>query len=546
MKIGIRLVWKILLLLGLAAVGYSWATGLMDSIFDYRSPLKDHPPAPGASLNTALTRRVVFVLIDALRIDTSLDTQTMPFLAELRQRGAWLAMYSRPPSYSQTGYNTLLTGAWPAYNDGPPINLPYEEIPTFTQDDLFSALHRAGLKTAISGFNWFEKLVPQEAVSVSFYTAGEDATADRQVVDAALPWLDDPSYAFVLIHIDQVDYAGHYEGGPRDPRWNAAARRSDDLLGEIANQLDFSQDTLLVTSDHGQVDRGGHGGQDAITLIEPFILVGAGVRPGQYPDGQMVDVAPTLAALLGCNLPASSQGHVRQDLLSFTAEQNNQIHTALAAQQDGLLQAYQTATGKKLTVPSGNDPVATHQAALESVTSLAALLGERLPRAFSALAWVAVAVAVVYRLRGHGLAWMLAAALLYMLLFNLRYGILDGRTYSLSSVASANDVVLYIAVTVLASLAVSWLAFYLGMQAYRQTPSQAANLVLDWILVVIGLLALPVLWHLILNGAVVTWRLPDFASSFLGFLFLLQIMFVGLGGLLLAGVSALAARLRSS
>jgi len=61
-------------------------------------------------------------------------------------------MHSRPPSYSQPGYSTLLVGAWPDLNDGPAFNLEYEDIPTFTQDDLFTAAHRAGLKTAISAF----------------------------------------------------------------------------------------------------------------------------------------------------------------------------------------------------------------------------------------------------------------------------------------------------------------------------------------------------------------------------------------------------------
>ena len=199
----------------------------------------------------------------------------MPFLNQLRQNAAWATMHSQTPSYSSPGYTVLLTGAWPQIHDGPALNLEYEEIPTWTQDNLFSAAHRAGLKTAISAFNWFEKLVPQNAVDASFYTAGEDQHADRQVVDAALPWFQSGDYQLILIHLDQVDYAGHHEGGPIGEGWRAAANRADQLLQEIAAQLDLTQDTLLVLSDHGQIDRGGHGGQDPITLVEPFVLAGA-------------------------------------------------------------------------------------------------------------------------------------------------------------------------------------------------------------------------------------------------------------------------------
>ena len=305
----------------IAAGAYVWTSRLMDSVYAYRSLLHDAPPAPGEPLGAPLTRRVVFVLIDALREDTSLKPDVMPFLNELRGRGASATIHSRPPSYSQPGYSTLLTGAWPDVSDGPTINLDYAEIPTWTQDDLVSAVQRAGRKAAVSGYYWFEKLIPQAAVDASFYTPGEDAAADRAVVDAALPWLKANDHPFVLIHIDQVDYAGHHEGGPADPRWDAAARRADDLLAEIAAALDLSKDALFVASDHGQIDRGGHGGQDPITLVEPWVLAGAGVKPGSYGDVAQVDVAPMLAALLGVNIPATTQGRTRTEMLTLTPEQ---------------------------------------------------------------------------------------------------------------------------------------------------------------------------------------------------------------------------------
>ena len=62
---------RILLCLGLAGVAYLWSTALMDSLYAYRSPLQHNPPQPGAQLIQNVeqlpTRRVVFVLVDALR-----------------------------------------------------------------------------------------------------------------------------------------------------------------------------------------------------------------------------------------------------------------------------------------------------------------------------------------------------------------------------------------------------------------------------------------------------------------------------------------------
>lgn len=529
-----------------AAGAYFWATSLMDSVYAYRSPLHNRPPASGDALGKPITRRVVFVLIDALREDTSLKPDVMPFLNELRQKGAWASMHSRPPSYSEPGYSVLLTGAWPDLSDGPTINLDYADIPTFTQDDLFSAAHRAGLKTGISGYYWFEKLVPQAAVSDHFYTPLEDRTADRQVVDAVLPWLKGGADQLVLIHLDQVDYAGHYEGGPRDPRWDQAARRTDDLLREIAATLDLSQDTLFISSDHGQIDRGGHGGQDPITLVEPWVLVGAGVKPGQYGNVNMVDVAPTLAALLGTNLPASNQGRVRTEMLALNSAQTKTIHTAFEIQQQQLLDAYQAAIGSRSDFVAGKDRLAAYQNTLQNARA-ARLKVERIPRGALAVVLGLIPLAILAflafaRKQARAIAWLLAGAVVYLLVFNFRYAILDGRTYSLSSVTGATDLILYCALTAAASLLVGWLVSLLGMGAFRQGPRQAAGSTLGLVLVITYLLMLPVLWSYTLNGALVTWTLPDFASAFLAFISLIQILMVAILGLVFAGLGALAAR----
>jgi hypothetical protein len=216
MKKRISLIIRVLICLIVIVMSYLWATSLMDSMYAYHSPLHETAPKPGERIGETTTRSLVIVLVDALRYDTSNKAEIMPFVSELRSIGASARMTSRPPTYSQPAYTVILTGAWPDLSDGPVINLDYADIPMFTQDDIFSAAKRAGLTTAISGFNWFERMVPQAAVDASFYTAGEDQAADHQVTNAALPWLTEGKYQLVLIHLDQVDYAGHHEGGPQD------------------------------------------------------------------------------------------------------------------------------------------------------------------------------------------------------------------------------------------------------------------------------------------------------------------------------------------
>lgn len=546
MKKAFTWIVSIILLLGIAAGSYFWATALIDSNFNYRSQLKDNPPAPGELLGTPSTERVVIVLIDALRYDTSLKTEVMPTLNQLREMGASALMHSQPPSFSEPGYSTILTGAWPELNDGPVFNLDYEDIPTFTQDNLFSSAHRNGWKTAISGYYWFEKLVPQSDVDFSFYTPGEDNAADIEVMAAAMPWLENNEAQLILIHLDQVDYAGHHEGGPQSPNWDAAAKRTDDMLAEILATLDLSTDTLVVFSDHGQIDAGGHGGQDPVCLLEPFVIVGAGVNPGEYPDMQMVDIAPTLAALLGINLPASTQGMVLTDMLSLPEDVLTTLPMATGEQQLALFTAYSSAVGNKtknldrLIVANVSY---TQQIMKEIRTDK--LFADRIKRAIPTAVLLAVAVTLLIRQRKYGSLSWIAGGVIFLLLFNLRYALLDKRVYSLSSIISEMDLILYIVITTIIAFVLVWLVINLYNKTFSGSAHQNGLKTLWLGLTVLFIAGLPVLASYLLNGALLTWTLPDYLTSFLALIGLIQVLAISVLTPVLAGLTALINKIRT-
>jgi hypothetical protein len=532
------LIIGILICLVVMGLSIYWANSLMNSIYAFRSPLQDTPPKPGETIGKPITRSFVIVLIDALRYDTSLKSDVMPFLNHLRSEGAYGLMHSRPPSYSQPGYSVILTGAWPDISDGPAMNLDYADIPTFTQDNLYSATTRAGLRTSISAFNWFEKLIPQQAVSASFYTAGEDQFADQQVTEAALPWLMGGQYQLVLIHLDQVDYAGHYEGGPIDPRWDEAATRADGLLQQIATTMDLTKDTLLVISDHGQIDRGGHGGQDPIVLMEPFVLAGKSVIPGDYGDVQMVDIAPTIAAVLGTNIPATNEGHPKIGMFDFSLDQVKVINQALSNQQSQLALKYGAAIGQKVTVTPAADIVTATQTAMNQAKE--SLLNiQRIPRGIITFIALFFFLTLSFSYARPYLNWMLVGVVFYIVVFNIKYLLIDQKTYSLSSVINATNLIASTALTTLLALFVAWLVVMLGTKIYLLKPRKAAELTMKFVLVTLSILSIPVLTHFFVNGAIVTWTLPNFLISFLGLIFLVQCLVVAMLGLFFTGLSPL-------
>jgi hypothetical protein len=67
MKTRYWIILGIIASLSTAFFSYQWASGLMDSLYAYRSPLASAPPPPGEPMGPPQTRRVVLVLVDALR-----------------------------------------------------------------------------------------------------------------------------------------------------------------------------------------------------------------------------------------------------------------------------------------------------------------------------------------------------------------------------------------------------------------------------------------------------------------------------------------------
>src|SRR5205814_2939737 len=75
---------------------------------------------------------------------------------------------------------------------------------------------------------------------------------------------------------------------------------------------------MLVLSDHGHMPRGGHGGAEPAVRRAFLVLAGPGVRAGgRVPRASTVDVAPTLAALLGVPAPGQALGRTLFEVLAL-------------------------------------------------------------------------------------------------------------------------------------------------------------------------------------------------------------------------------------
>jgi len=99
-------------------------------------------------------------------------------------------------------------------------------------------------------------------------------------------------------------------------------------------------------------------------------------------------------------------------------------------------------------------------------------------------------------------------------------------------------IVLVLSVSAIAYMA-GWLFVYLIRKQFRLKPMDSALQTIAFTLTTVGILLLPVLLHYALNGALLTWTMPNWYVLFFGLLFMVLSIAVCILGVLFAGISAL-------
>jgi len=148
---------------------------------------------------------------------------------------------------------------------------------------------------------------------------------DTDVLEALLGALDDADLRLALANLHQVDRSGHNGDAEAYPdAIRALDKPIADLWRTVQAHPDYADRSyLLLVSDHGRHSASSndppwrhHGCSCAGCRRVPFLLLGPGVRSGEDLDRPLllVDVAPTMGALLGVDMPWAD-GLVRDDLL---------------------------------------------------------------------------------------------------------------------------------------------------------------------------------------------------------------------------------------
>lgn len=536
-----RIGGPILLLLVLALVGYGaqrLALFSWDAIVKYSSPFAT--PLPPGAAGAPLAQRVVLVVVDGLREDAS---RSMPALNGLRARGAEFVAWTGEPSLSLPGWTVIVSGAGQEVSG---VTTNWFAGPA-TVDHLFAAARRAGLRTAVAGSPGWGQLFGRfidERVMVEdpeyYPTADPLYQTSADVYAGAVEMLRRGEAGLVLVHFPSVDLLGHGFGGA-SPQYAEAVARVDRHLAGLLERVDLSTTAVVVTSDHGHVDRGGHGGWEPVVKRVPLVLAGAGVRRNvQGPDVRQADVAPTVAALLGLSIPAHNQGRPLVEALEGEtagverrwAEQQAAFYGMVAGYlgTPGLAEAVSEARSAGLgrgipdAVPAFADDVAM-QAYRARTDRLSVERMRRLPVA------LAVVVIPALYLLVHPRRRLLPAAAGAAVFFIIDYALFFGRgdTFSLSVFNTESGILAFFNRRLLdAVIAIAGGALVAGLLAARRTAGDAARAGIDTGVVAAYALVIQVAYFYWLWDVRFVWYLPDLRLGFKYYLDLLALVPVGL------------------
>jgi predicted AlkP superfamily pyrophosphatase or phosphodiesterase len=267
-----------------------------------------------------LEKKVLVIGIDGVRPDVLAQLET-PNIDALIATGCYSDdIQTGAQTISGPGWSSMLIGAWPdkhqvVDNDFTPNN--YAEFPDFLtrleranpQLLTFTIVDWPPLGTDASGGPLLSGEIDSK-VNVSGDELGYPQ-ADSFSVGMAARVLEENGPDASFVYIGNPDVAAHEHGGQSEQYFDAI-RTADSQVGQlvagIQNREDYAGEDwlILISTDHGHKDEGGHGGTSAEETTVFYLASGPSAISGRCDvHANIVDVAVTAMAHMGVTADSS-------------------------------------------------------------------------------------------------------------------------------------------------------------------------------------------------------------------------------------------------
>ncbi|MEU7028704.1 alkaline phosphatase family protein [Streptomyces sp. NPDC046275] len=288
--------------------------------------------------------KVLVVGMDGLRHDR-IDAAKAPHLKSLMAGGTYgrSLLYANPMAATSSGpgWSTISTGVWPdkhGVKDNTFTGRNYTAYPGF-----LARLHQVRPDLSLfAAVDW------PELDTYGTVTPGADAKLvydnayavnDALITDATEDILRNQNPDVLFVYFGETDEIGHSYGAASQ-KYLDAIDVQDAYLGRLLAAIQArpayatERWTVIVATDHGHTDAGGHGGS-SIEERRTFVLAqGPGIAAGARPlDTRLVDVAATVFRQLGIT-PDPAWGLDGKPIQERTTDPFDTLQSALTGRVD--------------------------------------------------------------------------------------------------------------------------------------------------------------------------------------------------------------------
>lgn len=240
--------------------------------------------------------RVLLISVDGMRPDALVQNG---IAQEYIKRSSYsMKASSVMPSVTLPCHMTMFHSVTPGRH-GTTTNVYMPQVRPI--NGLCDTLAAAGKKCTFF-YNWeqLRDLTRPGSLAFSYFCKGGNVgydVANDILTDAAIEHLANNNVDMTFLYLGYLDEAGHANGWMSEGYFKAL-ENSWVNIDRVVNTLPEDY-VVIVTSDHGGHDRC-HGTDMPEDMTVPFIAFGKGIEAGrELSDVGIIDVAPTVAALLG-------------------------------------------------------------------------------------------------------------------------------------------------------------------------------------------------------------------------------------------------------
>lgn len=298
-----------------------------------------------------LSEGLFFIVLDGGRRDMMKDPNLMPTLNSMTSNnGTYIDVFTNPLTMTASCVKEMATGIPSRPNEG--LSNFHPEHPG-TPDGWSLASSYDGDNDGIADnefaivgdYVWGDLYAENDEINFMKhrYGHGDYMRGDTESFETINSWLDgeipasntkedvvfDRTPNVIVAHLSGLDSTGHRYGSKDSTEYMDKLKWLDDNFAIIFEKvrLNYSNWTVVVTSDHGLTDTGQHGSPDEIIREVGAWVWGPNIKKGHTVEKQIDqrDLATLPSLLLSLPLPHANHGKFPLDMLDITPENKQQL-----------------------------------------------------------------------------------------------------------------------------------------------------------------------------------------------------------------------------